>query len=267
MKSRVLSVAAVTIVAALTCPKLAHAEGAPTQAAAATPPPESATPAVAPPASTAPPSGDPAAAPGGPGAPASDPSAPAAAPSTPPAPADTTEDTGSENQKGPHDPKATMQMQGSVFGMLGYGYGFAAGYGVGARFQFVVANDVVKSLKFHDEFGIEVGLDYLVASYDDNLPGYDYSWTYKELTPVVGVTWNVWLNDHLAVYPKVDLGYHIVSWDGSLNGASIDTGHASISALYFQAAAGVVARVAGPLTLRAEVGWRALRAGVGFSFI
>lgn len=165
------------------------------------------------------------------------------------------------------DPRATTQGMGSVFGMIGYGYGFSTGYGVGARFQVVAASKLIDHKKIHDELGIEFGIDYLQATYDYGFGPYSYEWTYREITPVVGIDWMFWLNNRLALYPKIDLGYHITSWSVEADGEDVSASHADVSAFYFQGAAGVVFRATPSLAVRAEGGWRALRVGVGFNFI
>ena len=161
------------------------------------------------------------------------------------------------------DPGATGQAMLSAFGMLGYGYGFATGYGVGARFQLVLAKDLIKHQKIHDEIALEPGIDFLTASYDYGFADIEY--TYREITPVVGVSWLFWLNNRVAIYPKIDLGYHITSWSVKSGGEELDIGHSDVSALYFQGAGGVIFRLAPSVALRAEGGWRALRVGAGFS--
>jgi len=188
--------------------------------------------------------------------------APAAGPVTQPPPGD-------EAGSAPpflRDPKATVQGMGSVFGMLGYGYGFDSGYGVGARFQLVVASKLIDHKKIHDELGIEFGIDYLQSTYDYSFAGYSVEWTYREITPVVGIDWMFWLSNRVALYPKVDLGYHITSWSVDSDTGS-SASHADVSSFYFQGAGGVVFRATPSLALRAEGGWRALRVGVGFNFI
>lgn len=188
--------------------------------------------------------------------------APMAGPAAQPAPMD-------EAASGPpfvRDPKATVQGMGSVFGMLGYGYGFDAGYGVGARFQLVLASKLINHKKIHDELGIEFGIDYLQSTYDYGFAGYKVEWTYREITPVVGIDWMFWLSNRVALYPKVDLGYHITSWSVDSSTGSSES-HADVSSFYFQGAGGVVFRATPGLAVRAEAGWRALRVGVGFNFI
>jgi hypothetical protein len=160
---------------------------------------------------------------------------------------------------------STMQGALSAFGGLGYGWGLGVGYGVGARFQYDFLPKGVLHLPGgkHDEMGIEAGLDYFHANYD-YLAG--YSETYNEVTPVVGWVWNFWLTDNLAVYPKVDVGYRIGSYSYTDTPGHTTTAHSDVFPIYFQGAAGVVYRV-GPVALRAEAGWEALRVGAGIDVL
>src|SRR5262249_45466234 len=117
----------------------------------------------------------------------------------------------------------------------------------------------------HDELGIEAGLDFVHASYGYNYGFGSYEWSYNEFTPVVGVTWNFWLSDRFAVYPKVDFGYRFSSWSYSVDGEERgDLGHAALSSVYFQGAGGVVYRL-GSVALRAEAGWYMLRVGASIA--
>lgn len=155
----------------------------------------------------------------------------------------------------------------SVFGAVGYSYGFAAALGVGARFQVSLVPRGFLRLPhgMHDELGIEPGFDYFHAGYSSGAGAYKVDWDYDELTPLVGVVWNFWLLDKLAVYPKIDIGYRIGFWSESVNGQSVGgVAHADLLPLYFQGALGAAYRV-GPVALRAEVGWEALRVGVGIT--
>jgi hypothetical protein len=152
---------------------------------------------------------------------------------------------------------STMNNNLTLFAALGYGYGYGTGYGLGARYQIVFADHVLKLPPGkHDEFGVEFGLDWYHVGYEYKAPGFSYEWSYNEFTPVVGVTWNFWLTDKLALYPKIDFGYRFISWnDDRLNGYDAAVGH-----LYFQGTGGIVYKV-GPVALRAELGWASLRVG------
>jgi hypothetical protein len=161
-------------------------------------------------------------------------------------------------------PTSTMDHSISALFNLGYGYGFALGLGVGARYQWVLVPKGFLKLpsSMHDEFAIEPGFDYFHAGYSTGIPGDTISWNYNEFTPLVGAVWNFWLTDHLALYPKIDVGYRIGEWSGSINGQKVSVVNPNVFPVYFQAAAGVDYRI-GMFSLRAEAGWEALRAGIG----
>ena len=194
--------------------------------------------------------------------------APVAAPATPaatPAPA-TPAPEAAAAAPAPTEPSAvdtnqsTMNNNLSLFGSIGYGYGYGTGYGLGARYQVVFADHVLKLPPGkHDEFGIEFGLDYYHVSYDQSLLGTSFKWSYNEYTPVVGVTWNFWLTDKLMVYPKLDFGYRFISWNDDLAGYDAGVGH-----FYFQGTGGIAYAV-GPVKLRAELGWASLRVGAAIA--
>jgi hypothetical protein len=183
---------------------------------------------------------------------------PAPAPASPepspsPAPSDVAGSPGS----------ATMNYTLSGFLGVGYSYGFAVGLGIGARFQItLVPKGFIHSLHspMHDELALEPGFDYFHAGYSVD----GDSWSYNEFTPLVGVLWNFWLNDNVAFYPKLDIGYRIETWSESVNGQNVGGGHNDLFPVYIQGAAGVVYRI-GIVSLRGEVGWEDLRIGVGVS--
>jgi len=170
--------------------------------------------------------------------------------------------------------ETSMHQAISVLGGIGYGYGFAVGYGVGARFQWVAAPKGVLKLPngMRDEIGIEPGFDFFHASYGSGVSlgtlSAQWNFDYNEFTPVVGVVWNFWLTREIAVYPKIDLGYRIAEWSvsetvsGASGGPMQVQAHADVSPVYFQGAAGVAWRFSDALSLRAEVGWNTLRAGI-----
>jgi hypothetical protein len=138
----------------------------------------------------------------------------------------------------------------SAFGLLSYWYA-DSGVGVGARYQKTVAPGGLLHLPaVHDDVGIEGGVDYAHYSF--------IGIAYNEVAVLVGGVWNFWfLQDRLALYPKVDLGYRFGSWSGTSLGG--------YGGLVFQGSAGVAYRVS-RLTLRAEAGSGSLRLGAGFAF-
>jgi hypothetical protein len=180
----------------------------------------------------------------------------------PPPPAETSETPVKDAAK----PSASMNKNVSAFVAVGYGYGYSTGFGIGGRYQFtVVPEGFITSPKIRDELGIEAGLDYFHLGWTANYGIGNYSWSYNEFTPVVGVVWNVWFNDKLAIYPKIDLGYHIGSISASYNGQAVDTTGVSFSALYFQGTGGIIYRVSDAVGLRAEAGWSSLRLGASIA--
>ena len=138
----------------------------------------------------------------------------------------------------------------SAFGLLSYWYA-DSGVGVGARYQKTVAPEGLLHLPgVRDDVGIEGGADYAHYSF--------LGFAYNEIAVLVGGVWNFWfLQDRLALYPKIDLGYRFGSWSGTSLGG--------YGGLVFQGSAGVAYRVS-RLTLRAEAGSGSLRLGAGFSF-
>jgi len=156
---------------------------------------------------------------------------------------------------------ASMDNTISAFGLLGYAYS-VTGFGLGARFQkTLVPGGFLRSDKVHDDFGIDVGLDYNHFSFDCGVAGVDCGWSYNEFVVLAGAVWNFWLLDgKLALYPKVDLGF-------AFGSVSTPTGVSSsgYGGLVVQGAGGAVYKVSG-IALRAELGSRSLRLGAGFAF-
>jgi hypothetical protein len=151
----------------------------------------------------------------------------------------------------------TMDNVVSAFGIFSYWYA-ETGLGLGVRYQkTLVPTGVLKLANVHDDIGLEGGLDY----YHYGFSTLGYNWTYNEFALLVGGVWNFWfLNDKLAIYPKIDLGYRFGSW-------STNTGITSpggFGGLVVQGSAGVVYKIS-RVTLRAEVGSGSLRLGAGFA--
>ncbi len=153
----------------------------------------------------------------------------------------------------------TMDRDLSLWGLAGYGYyGDGAGFGLGGRYQVVVApQGLLHSPRIRDEIGLEFGLDWVHYSWNY----YGYGWTYNEISPVVGATWNFWLNPQLALYPKIDVGFRFGSWSttnypyghpGGYGGAAIE------------GAVGLVYQFDPRVALRVEAGTYAFRLGVAF---
>lgn len=167
--------------------------------------------------------------------------------------------------------------QVTVLGILGYSYYWANAYGVGVRYQKVLAPNVLKA-KIRDDIALEGGLDLMYSTWD--FPSYDFggvwyttSARYIGVSPVVGIVWNFWLNDKLSLYPKLDLGWEF----GSLKYESTDPlwntyyntyysyyhSHAYGGA-YLDLAGGLAYKTDGGITLRGQVGIHGLYFGVGF---
>jgi hypothetical protein len=97
--------------------------------------------------------------------------------------------------------------------------------------------------------------------YSWSVPAYpQYNWSYNEFSIVAGVVYNFWLTDSLTVYPKLELAYgfgHTSSYSG------IES--PTYGGVWFQGAGGAAYKF-GPVSLRGEFGWRAVRLGAGFTF-
>jgi hypothetical protein len=115
-----------------------------------------------------------------------------APPPTPFAPARWGADSAAPSMHGP-----------SVWGILPWG-----GVGVGARFMMPLAiRPLLANTAVRDNFALEFGADLLHWSYNAAALGSPYSYSWTEILPVVGVMWNIWLNDRFAFYPKLEAGY------------------------------------------------------------
>jgi len=155
----------------------------------------------------------------------------------------------------------TLDNTVSLFGVLGYGYsGLGSAPGVGLRYQKTLVTGVsLHGPKVHDDIGFEGGFDFVHYSWQ--LPGFpQYNWSYNEVSVLAGVVWNFWIGDKLALYPKVELAYGFGS-SSSFEGVAAP----SYGGLWFQGAGGVAYKF-GPIALRGEAGWRAVRLGAGYSF-
>jgi hypothetical protein len=160
----------------------------------------------------------------------------------------------------------TMQGAVTAFLGIGYGWGLGIGEGVGARFQYDFLPKGVFHFQngMHDEMGVEAGLDFFHVSYGY---GDGFNESYNEFTPLAGWVWNFWLTDKLAVYPKIDIGVRIGSYSYTdRNGNTVSHTNSDVFPVYFEGAAGVVYRL-GPVALRGEVGWEALRIGASINVL
>ena len=147
----------------------------------------------------------------------------------------------------------------TVWGILGYGaYG---GFGLGARFALPIYGSVLRHPTWKDGFAFEFGGDFLHGSETYGL-GYDYSWTVIRIAG--GVMWDIWVNDQFAFYPKLELGYN--HWSYSFDNGAIGGYSPGNGAVFFNGAGGILYRMQGGLTLRAEAGYAGLAGGVGWLF-
>jgi hypothetical protein len=150
---------------------------------------------------------------------------------------------------------AAPSLQGpTIWGIYSWG-----GLGVGARYALPIYGSVLHHPTLRDNFELEFGGDFVHRSFDVGL-GYGYSWTIIRVA--AGVMWDIWVNDQFAFYPKIELGYNHYSY-------SFDNGYnytGNDSPLYFNGAAGILYKINGGLTLRAELGNAALYGGVAWLF-
>jgi hypothetical protein len=182
------------------------------------------------------------------------PMTPEAAPGNPPAgtPAPA---TGVVGMTAPSSGSHTLK-GASVWGILPW-----SGIGVGARFMIPLGiKPLLQSGTIKDTFALEFGADILHWSYGIGF-GNNYSW--NEVLPVVGVMWNVWLNDQLALYPKAELGYAFgwfSGWDTTFGNQPTYGG------FFWDVALGGLYKLNNGITLRAEAGYAGLKLGAGYLF-
>lgn len=135
------------------------------------------------------------------------------------------------------------------------------GFGVGGRFTLPLGMEPLlkNNPNLRDAFALEFGADVLHWSY--GFGAYDYGW--NAILPVVGVMWNVWLNEQLALYPKLDLGYFL----GWYTGWSDQWGpRPTHGGLFWNVALGAMYRLPSSITLRAEAGYAGLKLGAAWAF-
>ncbi len=135
------------------------------------------------------------------------------------------------------------------------------GVGVGGRFTFPLAvAPLLANTSIHDNFVLEAGLDVLRWTYGQDTLYYSTSFHWTEILPVVGVSWNLWFNEHFALYPKLEAGYAF----GWLSGNAYNAG--GYGGVFLNGAAGALYRLDSGLTLRAEAGYSGLKLGVAWMF-
>jgi hypothetical protein len=155
-------------------------------------------------------------------------------------------------------PSAGGETGPTVWGILPWN-----GVGIGARFMMPLKMipPLIKGNpnNIRDSFALEFGADYLHWSYD--YPGlHDYSWS--EFLPVVGAMWNVWFNEHIVAYPKLELGYAFgwfSNWDYGGN-------QPTYGGFFWDVALGAMYKLNNGLSLRVEAGYAGLKLGVGWLF-
>jgi hypothetical protein len=148
----------------------------------------------------------------------------------------------------------------SIWGILPYGYG-ATGIGAGARFMIPLPGiqPLLRGTSVRDNFALEFGADYLHWSFGYLTYG-DYS--VNEFLPAVGFMWNIWLNDAFVLYPKVELGYRVAWISGFPDGYNAP----GYGGVFWDIGGGLMYKLSGGLTLRAEAGYAGLKGGVGWLF-
>ncbi len=194
-------------------------------------------------------------------APAADP-APAATPA-PAGPADNAVASGAPSDSattGTPGNAGNINNALTLFGTLGYAYsGAGTGFGIAARYQKTLADRVAISHHptIHDDIGIEFGPGFSHYSFSY----YNYNFSYNEVSLFVGIVWNFWLNDRLALYPKTEIGYRF----GKVSGSDVFANSIDYGGLGFEGGAGVIYKL-DAVALRAEVGNYDLRLGAALQF-
>jgi hypothetical protein len=146
----------------------------------------------------------------------------------------------------------------SVWGILG-GWYHGGGFGVGARYMLPLpVKPLLTQNNLRDAFALEFGADFFRYSWDYGPYG-DFG--VNLLTPVVGAMWNIWLNDQIAVYPKLDLGYSIAWFSGSNTYNAPSQSH-----FYWSGNVGAMYRLNNAVALRGELGYAGLRLGASWIF-
>jgi len=196
--------------------------------------------------------------------PVNDPEAPPARPAAPtptaplPDPEAHAEPTATETRSAAADAAADERNQSpgmlSVMGKVGFVY--SSGLGASLRYRHTIVPDGwLRKGNVRDELGFEGGVDYMSYTIDP------YDWTLSLVEVYGSVTWNVWLTEKFAVYPRAGLGYGV---------ASLDTGGAtplvgSYSGIYGVGGLGALYDLGG-VRLRIEIANRDLNVGAAMTF-
>jgi hypothetical protein len=152
-------------------------------------------------------------------------------------------------------PTAGVSTGPTVWGILPWN-----GIGIGGRFMLPLGiQPLLRNSPVRDSFALEFGADLLHWSYG-YLGSHDYGWT--EVLPVVGGMWNVWFNEHIAGYPKLELGYAF----GWFSNWDYPGPRPTYGGFFWDIALGVMYKLDSGVTLRAEAGYAGLKLGAGWLF-
>lgn len=142
----------------------------------------------------------------------------------------------------------------SVLGILAYN----SGYGLGARYALPLGiGSLLNNPTIRDGFAAEIAADYVHWSRSSGF----YNWSYQVFRLAGGVMWNVWVSEHVTLYPKLELGYN--HWSYKYNGYAYNL---SYSPLFFNGALGAMYKSSSGLVARAEIGYAGLALGAGWFF-
>ncbi|HEY2901881.1 MAG TPA: hypothetical protein VGL59_14960 [Polyangia bacterium] len=132
------------------------------------------------------------------------------------------------------------------------------GIGAGARYMLPLPiTSLLTHTSLHDSWALEFGADFY--HWDCGIANYSCSW--NEILPVVGMMWKVDLTPQFTVYPKIEAGYPI----GWYSGPGF-TGRESFASFYVSGGAGLLYKLSNGLTLRAEASSYDIKGGVGWLF-
>jgi hypothetical protein len=135
------------------------------------------------------------------------------------------------------------------------------GVGIGARVGFeipIVHDGFIPSL--NDSISLEPSFAFAYStwntfSYYDDLHALRY-------TPALAALWSFYFSPKFRVYGSVNLGYTIVSYTGDQGGYDFS----NEDYFYYEICAGLFYDFSQHLSVRAEVGWQALRGGLAVLF-
>jgi hypothetical protein len=149
-----------------------------------------------------------------------------------------------------HRPADVVDVGGlTVWGILAYG----GGIGAGAHYMIPVGDaGILQGSGLKDRFALEFGADIVSYTFHRYWAG-----TWTRLRPAVGFLWTIWLQDNLAVYPKLDAGWSFwFGGSGTRTGTTLHLLNGSLGLLYRMDS----------FDLRVEAGWFGLHGGAVFRF-